>query len=399
MEIKEAFFEFFEAGKEFSTDGISFLREGVKLGCGNQVLNLPSLVSSLAENRVPFSWRGGWITLHKKEVVSLGSDKSGFHGHKGRPGRKGGSAPRGVGVAGMGTGIPADVTNFDAGHTKKDFAGQRHIDGDTESQSAIEASRGEVKADLISKLSEESGLSEEDVNELISQWAQTSNDGSYASLHMQEMAAREFGGKLSDWQQSKVDGFKKENVPERAVVQKELLAVQKRMDDLRTGSWGDRKAKEEAFRIQDEEYEPLKDKLVGLGGVLVKRQIPIMSDSDTQKALRTMYNNTQQTLKSEGIETVRMYRGTDLPRADDYQEYKPNTDTLISQNTMSSWSSNYDEAGNFGPLVVAMDVPIDRILSTARTGFGCLTEGEFVILGKPGDQVRVVKNSNYKENQ
>ena len=43
-------------------------------------------------------------------------------------------------------------------------------------------------------------------------------------------------------------------------------------------------------------------------------------------------------------------------------------------------------------VMLSMEVPVNRIVGTSRTGFGCLTEGEFVILGSVfGDNATIRK--------
>ena len=37
------------------------------------------------------------------------------------------------------------------------------------------------------------------------------------------------------------------------------------------------------------------------------------------------------------------------------------------------------------PLIISATFPISRIIGTARTGYGCLNENEFVVLNGPGN--------------
>ena len=68
---------------------------------------------------------------------------------------------------------------------------------------------------------------------------------------------------------------------------------------------------------------------------------------------------------------------------------------------MESWSVGKHIAYNFsgsrakGSVVVA-DVPVLSIVGTARTGFGCLTEGEVVTVGALG-RVRILDPESIPE--
>jgi hypothetical protein len=119
---------------------------------------------------------------------------------------------------------------------------------------------------------------------------------------------------------------------------------------------------------------------------------------DTYKAVaRCMYEATQEHLKSLGITKVRLYRGVklhgeaattaaggyaDLVRAK--SSYGQDKVADVGLRPGSSWS--YDKvtarrfATSLGAVMVAT-VPVDRVLGSALTGFGCLNEMEVVVLG------------------
>src|SRR5581483_9677618 len=48
---------------------------------------------------------------------------------------------------------------------------------------------------------------------------------------------------------------------------------------------------------------------------------------------------------------------------------------------LSSFSSNLKNALSFGDVLIGTRVPAERVFSCPRTGFGCLPESEFVLLG------------------
>ena len=68
------------------------------------------------------------------------------------------------------------------------------------------------------------------------------------------------------------------------------------------------------------------------------------------------------------------------------------TDASLQLQPISSFSTFYSIARSFGSgsfgasgnqTVLAVQVPVEHILSTATTGFGCLSEGEVTVLAHP----------------
>jgi len=221
--------------------------------------------------------------------------------------------------------------------------------------------RTRAKELLIRKLAERTGRSLEEVNTVIAQWAITSNGEDMRSLQLQEDASVEFGTPMSDW-------------------------AAERRRSVRSAA--------ELHRSTDPETYYAR-----LFGELPERPTEtVLHDSATQRhLLREMYDITQERLESDGVPTtVRLYRGF---VADELSsDIKLDTQLPIATNSMSSWSVNFETAKMFSDLpgrtgdsiVFEMDIPRTRILSTARTGFGCLTEGEFVVLGSQSDTANVV---------
>jgi hypothetical protein len=109
-----------------------------------------------------------------------------------------------------------------------------------------------------------------------------------------------------------------------------------------------------------------------------------------------MYNNTQEELHKAGYkssDTVKLFRGV---RYDTDPKLSATPTATYKGNVLGSWSVSMREAGvfsegnNFGA-ILAIDVPISSILSTARTGVGCMDEGEFVVFGSvPGSKVNII---------
>lgn len=110
--------------------------------------------------------------------------------------------------------------------------------------------------------------------------------------------------------------------------------------------------------------------------------------------LRAMYDQTQAQLAAAGIDHVTVYRGLAVDA-----NLKAGSSIQASMQPMSSTSTHFQTARNFAidseagfngaPIIVAMKVPRSAILSSSRTGFGCLSEHEYVTLGVKG-AVRVI---------
>jgi hypothetical protein len=110
--------------------------------------------------------------------------------------------------------------------------------------------------------------------------------------------------------------------------------------------------------------------------------------------LRTMYNNTQDQLAAAGVKELTLYRGQGHYKG--LSRDQEGEDTLKSR-PIGSWT--YDKAegrkfanmnangpgGKKGAVVFSATVPASRIVSCARTGFGCLGEKEVTILGGTDD--------------
>jgi hypothetical protein len=123
-----------------------------------------------------------------------------------------------------------------------------------------------------------------------------------------------------------------------------------------------------------------------------------------QRAIaRHMYENTQDQLKKEGIDSVLLYRGVNFSagKAPKWTQYGRRRN--IALQPISSFTSNVEIAlrfsgtssSSYSAHIIAMEVPRERIFSTARTGNGCLNEYEYVVLGgvSPGRNLKVGQGS------
>lgn len=136
--------------------------------------------------------------------------------------------------------------------------------------------------------------------------------------------------------------------------------------------------------------------------------------------VRGMYENTQDEFAARGITHVSVTRGMGLPfdspagrayrslaslttriEAEMVQPWSPAGEALrgaveaghleaptvhglridVTLQPASSFSTSSGTAGAFGPSLIAGRIPVARILSSSRTGWGCLNESEFVVLG------------------
>lgn len=165
---------------------------------------------------------------------------------------------------------------------------------------------------------------------MIHEWASSSNDTNQDMLAMQEVAAREFGlTGTHDWRMS---------------------------DALREGI---------DYRVEQH------------GAVYAD-------------FLRAQYAETQEMFRDMGVSTLPLYRGMDvdptfaarmLPAEFDREQF--------DLRPMSSFTTSYGVASNFGwagdpdgvAVTIAGYVPVERVLSTPATGFGCLKEAELTVLG------------------
>jgi SPP1 gp7 family putative phage head morphogenesis protein len=119
--------------------------------------------------------------------------------------------------------------------------------------------------------------------------------------------------------------------------------------------------------------------------------------------LMAMYENTQNTIyqiiksneKWKNVKYLQLYRGINLYGVPD--EQYPVQGTWIDYtmgNALESWSLNLETSKKFGRLVFRAYVPISRIVGSCLTGFGCLNEEEFVVMGTQIDKVYVQFSPN-----
>lgn len=390
-------------------------------------------------------------------TVTKGGKGSGNFGHAGRQGKVGGSVVEGAPKQVTGTTLGGHAPDFEEVMTaispkahdvlndsliplvQDDFAAEIPGGIDWRAAKLSNKIRSVVKGKIVDGIAAESGLPKKTVNDMIAQWAATSNGSDYRSLSLQEAAAEEFGNPLSPWQKSLTrsvgaewrkhqEAVKLYDVAEKFVLDYDAqnpFTLQRperpkldidpdapdRDEQIHTYSEAVKKwetdyaayhKESEAWRItRAYQWDKLHPDAPSLAKVLTsispnENHSPLDKRENERHFLRTMYNRTQAALNlqfGEGGE-VMLFRGV---RNEDGKIKAKRGDVLeYKGNTMESWSVSKsvasDFSGDYGT-VIAMMVPIKNILSMATTGFGCLNEGEFVVLDhKPGTTVRVVYN-------
>lgn len=104
-----------------------------------------------------------------------------------------------------------------------------------------------------------------------------------------------------------------------------------------------------------------------------------------------MYNNTQRKFKQLGIKKMTLYRGQDSAISDSGEQMSAwsygqgtipdGTNFKARMQPMSSFSSAPSVAKKFGSFRMQTTVPVERIIASCKSGFGCLNEKEFVVIG------------------
>ncbi len=219
-----------------------------------------------------------------------------------------------------------------------------------------------VKGNLVKGITADSGLAYNDVNEMVANWAKTSNDTREETIAMQESASEVFGTPLTEWQRGR-----------RVAVDASRANV---LDDDRI--LGFSKEQTERHMVADIRFKN-------------------RYNADQREAfLRTQYDRTQTELRGQGIkpdDLVTLYRGIAMPEAT--VDRIAGKALVVRDNALVSTSTNRDTAiafargvggepmppGHVGVLAT-MQVRARDIVGMATTGYGCLAEREIVIVGR-----------------
>lgn len=307
--------------------------------------------------------------------IEKGGPGSGNWGHAGRPGSRGGSAPGGgrrkYPERWAGGGKATSETDELRPRLMSHFSDASGSDNWHDQET-----RAIMKAQVVEELAERSGLDPEVTNEIVAQWAHTSNDNDMRALSLQEAAAEEFGVELNDWQQENIDGLRGELEKQRRRVQ---------ADAERLG-FGPKSMEAVDDYIRD--YTNGGEKLY-----------PLLDRGSERRFVRAMYDYTQERLESAGFQPddkVNLFRGVTFAEQPWVSEWDLMT---VKGNPMESWAIERRVASNFADetyrgwhgLVLESAIPVKSIVSMATSGMGCLSEGEVIIMGAVQTQAVAVE--------
>lgn len=180
---------------------------------------------------------------------------------------------------------------------------------------------------------------------LIQTWAATSNDGNPTSLAVQERAADEFPmpGGAAEWRTAG---------PDLSADAEALLGATLTAMHARTQRWFEGRGISEVTLYRGQHEYAI---VPGDGPLSADEAEAVGGDTNPRGDLLMRARN----VAASGGDTVRL---------------RP----------MSSWSLSQDVANGFSGhsgTVMEATVPVERILAHPRTGFGCLSEDECVVLG------------------
>jgi hypothetical protein len=107
-----------------------------------------------------------------------------------------------------------------------------------------------------------------------------------------------------------------------------------------------------------------------------------------RRMVRVQYEYTQEQFSIAGITYVSLYRGMNFTSASrpPWAMHGKHVPRLQPAN---SWSSSPGVAKRFGRTTLTATIPVSHIIGSARTGFGCYNEYEFVVLGTGTGEVEV----------
>lgn len=261
---------------------------------------------------------------------------------------------------------------------------------------------------------------ERTTSQLVKNWARTSADHDATALALQKLAADIFNTEHSDEHLAYTKAIPAEEINKLKVLENEQIekvrALEIRLDEYFETELLRHKTKtpeqEAKVMAMHKENRDLRTALMEIkskiekaeeANKLIRRmEFEERNNKEGYKAfLQAQYDQTQQYLKDNGIESVFVYRGF----RDDNRVGGADTeyiDSVVKMQPLSSFSTSYDVAYGFSgsgyspqswgvegleddtvyglSAVVFAEVPADKIFSTARTGFGCLNEAEIVVL-------------------
>jgi len=251
-------------------------------------------------------------------IVTKGGAGSGHHGHRGRPGEVGGSAPTGI------SNFPHELfAVMPEEHEVKYGVESTHFTQNSWGQDEEGYSINPID-NAAKEIANEAGINGMDMLAVRRASLFQSLYLTYAGTHVVESVSREFDIRPEIDEKALLEQYGK----------KPVWAKNKKWvrDDYKANNWS------EADR-------PLKD-------------------AEMDKLTRAVYNYTQKSLKKAGITSLRVYRGSD---------------TGAHSNILSSWTLDPDVAKGFGN-VESRIVPAKSVWSIPVTGFGVPSQLEVLLL-------------------
>jgi len=207
------------------------------------------------------------------------------------------------------------------------------------------------KKEVVQMLSKRTGLFGSTISVFVQAWADTSCV-SYVSMLIQQRASKMFGTKLSSWQKEK---------------RRQL-----------------NKARAQDFSRCITPFEDSE-------GVLLKSVFGLGYKSNagaTDACLNAMYEATQEDFKKAGVTHIQAFRGVGNEKG---ISIKTLGNKIQSKNVsvLESWSTDIDMADLFAMdnsgNVFVTNIPVSRVLSSPKTGFGCSNASELVVFGNMDD--------------
>lgn len=289
------------------------------------------------------------------ELETLGGPGSGNWGHAGRPGKRGGSAPRDESGGSSGS---------DSGNssTTKGFSDPSRVPNQEEAK--------KIAKEFLAEANSYIGVEEDDNREPVSNLRHLPSD---VRGIIKMTAAENIAFNMGDPEELA------ELAAEDPDFEDPIFAAERRID-LWAETSGDHDFEAVRMQMAVKEVFDLKDTSEDHFAAM-RLPEPTLFD---KKFVQSEYENTQHFLKEKGITHLTVYRGMTLP--DDVAERVGEGGAHeISMQPASSWSLDPEHAISFAgfrqAFLLAARVPAERVLSTFLTGRGAAIEAEVILLG------------------
>jgi hypothetical protein len=123
-------------------------------------------------------------------------------------------------------------------------------------------------------------------------------------------------------------------------------------------------------------------KTLAKGAKIRESKSPQIVRQVQKETVKAIYSRTQKILKEMGIKGLILYRGMHLEKKGHEALYRDQISVNdFFLNPLSSFSTSFGTATDFGDVVLARYFPADQIFACPKTGLGCLDEEEVVVLG------------------